>query len=495
MKTNAYNHSSFFNSLFIIPSVHYIYSMKKFTKTFSATILFATFFIAHSKAQPFFNWAGSLSGAAYEVPTSIYVNDLHEVFTVGIYSGSVDFDPSINDAILTSTTQTMFLSKLDVFGHYVWVKNFTCTSNITPVKMCVDDSGNFIIAGYFSGTADFNPGFGNSNTTSASNFMDVFVCKLDSNGIFKWVKKIGAATNDYAYDLVMDANQNIFLTGSFQGTVDFDPNITVLNLTSAGSTDAFVVKLTANGNFVWAKRWGSTTMDNANFITCDDAGSTYISGMYTNTVDFDPNGGVHNLTTSSTGHGYLLKLNAAGNFSWVNDWSGTGTETLESSAWDLDNHLYISGEFSGTEDFQFGAGTTNLTSAGLLDIFLLKIDTAGNFINVKKFGAANNDHSYSVVISDTGAIYLSGDFSTTVDFNPGGGIFNLTSTGTTAGDCFILMLDSAGNFINALTYGQQFGTETIESMVLDEAEGVYVIGMFYGSMDVDPGAAVYNIYG
>ncbi len=469
--------------------------MKKITQTFSIAVLLAIIFIAQVKAQPFFNWAGSLSGAAYEVPASVYVNSSHEVFTVGQYSGSVDFDPSANDATLTSTTQTMFLSKLDVFGHYLWVKDFSTTSNITPVKMCVDDSGNFVIAGYFSGTADFNPGAGNTNTASASLFMDVFVCKLDSNGLFKWVKRMGNATNDYAYDIAMDANGNIYLTGSFQGTVDFDPNITVLNLTSAGNTDAYVVKLTANGNFAWAKRWGSTTMDNANFIVCDAAGNTFISGTYTNTVDFDPNIGVHNLTTSTTGHGYLLKLNAAGNFSWVNDWSGTGTETLESSAWDLYNHLYISGEFSGVEDFQFGAGTTNLTSAGLTDIFLLKIDTAGNFMNVKKFGAANNDHSYAVTISDTGAIYLTGDFSTTVDFNPGGGIFNLTSSGTSAGDCFILLLDSAENFINALSYGEQFGTETIESIAVDENESVYVTGYFYSSMDIDPGVAVYNLWG
>src|SRR6185503_12423147 len=110
-----------------------------------------------------------------------------------------------------------------------------------------DGSGDVYTTGFFQGTADLDPGGGTFNLTSAGG-NDVFVSKLDSSGAFAWAVRWGGTSDDLGRSMTVDGSVNVYTTGIFQGTADFDPGGGTFNLTSAGSNDVFVSKLDSSGN-------------------------------------------------------------------------------------------------------------------------------------------------------------------------------------------------------------------------------------------------------
>ena len=141
--------------------------------------------------------------------------------------------------------------------NFVWAKQMGGGNFDVGSGVALDGSGNVYTTGFFRGTADFDPGAGVFDLTSTSaGFEDIFVSKLDSNGNFVWAKKMGGTGGDGAHSVAVDGSGNVYTTGFFSGTADFDPGPGTFNLTSAGFNAIFVSKLDSNGNFVWAKQMG-----------------------------------------------------------------------------------------------------------------------------------------------------------------------------------------------------------------------------------------------
>src|SRR5674476_671097 len=116
-----------------------------------------------------------------------------------------------------------------------------------------------------------------------------------------WAKNMGGASDDYVNSIAVDASGNVYTTGYFLGTVDFDPGAGTYNLTSAGGYDIFISKLDASGNFVWAKNMGGASDDRGTSIAVDASGNVYTTGSFRGTADFDPGAGTYNLTSAGSG--------------------------------------------------------------------------------------------------------------------------------------------------------------------------------------------------
>ena len=183
----------------------------------------------------------------------------------------------------------------------------------------VDSSGNVYSTGWFNGTADFDPGAGTFNLINSGQFgADIFISKLDSDGNFVWAKGMGGTTSDVGYGISIDASGNVYTTGSFGGTADFDPGAGTFNLTSSGGSDIFINKLNNNGDFVWAKAMGDASDDFGNAISVDSSGNIYTTGSFQGTVDFDPGDvGTSNLTSAGFEDIFISKLAGTDSFSWV----------------------------------------------------------------------------------------------------------------------------------------------------------------------------------
>jgi hypothetical protein len=312
---------------------------------------------------------------------------------------------------------------------------------------------------------------------------------------WQWAKSIGGAYNDYASSVILDVSGNLYATGQFSDTVDFDPGVGVFNLISI-TTDAFITKLNNSGNLIWAKRIGGSFPDLAfgeSVIVDTTNNQIYLAGMFKGTADFDPGSAVYNLTSAGNLDIFICKLDSAGNFQWAKQIGGIDDDRVASMSIDLSGNIYLGGNFSGTADFDPGVGTFNLTSSSYSDIFICKINSGGNFKWVKAMGSANgNGNANSISIGSLNKVYITGHFSDTVDFNPGPGVFSLISAGYE--DVFISNLDSSGNFIWAKRIGGA-SDDYSESIAVDwsGSGSIYTTGHFSGTVDFDPGPGIFNL--
>src|SRR3990172_9145046 len=177
--------------------------------------------------------------------------------------------------------------------------------------VAVDGSGAVYVTGSFNGTADFDPGGGTLNLTSAG-FTDVFVSKLDAAGGLVWARQLGGTDNDYGSGVTVDGSGTVYVTGTFYGTADFDPGESTFNRTSAGSSDVFVSKLDAAGDLVSPRQLGGTDDDRGLGVAVDGSGNVYVTGLFSATADFDPGGGISNLTSAGLTDVFVWKMDVAG---------------------------------------------------------------------------------------------------------------------------------------------------------------------------------------
>ncbi|RYE23054.1 MAG: hypothetical protein EOP51_11680 [Sphingobacteriales bacterium] len=133
---------------------------------------------------------------------------------------------------------------------FQWATTFGSTSNDYAISIDFDGAGNSVSAGTFGETIDFDPGPAQFNLSSNGHF-DVVILKLSPAGNFIWAKSLGSSFADMPSCIKLDDNNNVYVSGSFGGTVDFDPGAGVFNM-AASNGAAFILKLDANGNFLWA---------------------------------------------------------------------------------------------------------------------------------------------------------------------------------------------------------------------------------------------------
>jgi hypothetical protein len=400
-------------------------------------------FVSKLDSSGDFVWAKRLGGTSTDTGNAVAVDAAGNVYTTGYFKGTADFDPGVGTSDLTSLgNQDVFVSKLDSSGNFVWAKSFGAGSDDDATGVAVDAAGNVYTTGTFRSTVDFDPGAGTSNLTAVQ--PDVFVSKLDSSGNFVWAKSFGGTSTDNGFAIAVDAAGNVYTTGYFYVTADFDPGAGTSNLTSTGLQDIFVSKLDSSGNFVWAKSFGGTDTDIGNAVAVDGAGNVHTTGSYRSTADFDPGVGLSNLTSvSASSDGFVSKLDSSGNFVWAKSFGGTNTEAGRAVAVDAAGNVYTTGHFGETADFDPGAGTSNLTSGGVADGFVSKLDSSGNFVWAKRLGGTNVQMPKAVAIDTAGNVYIAGDFQGTTDFDPGAGTSNMTSAGLY--DVFVAKLNSDGS--------------------------------------------------
>jgi hypothetical protein len=383
-----------------------------------------------------FVWAKSMGGTAYDEAYGIAVDSNGNVYTTGQFNGTVDFDPGVGTSNLTSVGQSdIFVSKLDTNGDFVWAKSMGGWSWDYGYSIAVDSNGNVYTTGYFQQDVDFDPGT-DTYILSETGMPDIFVSKLDSSGNFVWAKSMGGPSSlDYGNVITIDASGNVYTTGIFQGTVDFDPGVSVANLASAGDRDIFVSKLDSSGNYVWAKSMGGTASDSGINIAIDSGGNVYTTGRFQGTADFDPGAGLSNLTSTGGSDIFVSKLDSSGNFIWAKGMGGTAYDSGYSIVVDSGGNVYTTGEYDGTADFDPGTGIATLACSGLSDIFISKLDSSGNFVWIRRMGGSGSDWANDIALDSSDNMYTTGYFEGTADFNPSAGMTNLTSAGL--GDIFV----------------------------------------------------------
>lgn len=433
----------------------------------------------------------AIGGTGEDVASAVTTDASGNIFTVGTFSSTVDFDPGVGVSTLSSNGGLdIFVSKMDSTGDLVWVISFGGTEVDAGTAISLDVTGNVYVGGAFSSTVDFDPGNGVSNVASLGG-EDAFVAKFDSLGGLVWVKTVGGVGTggDRVRSIAIDGAQNVVSTGSFVSTADFDPGVGTANLT-ASSTDAFLWKLDSAGNYVWAKKIAGTNVERGHSVSIDSTGNILVGGSFYSTVDFDP--GVGNFPlVAQIQDAFLAKYDSLGDFVWARQLGAASSSTQGIMlAVDTSDNVLLVGSFQNTVDFEPGAGTTNITSTGGFDAYVWKLNSSGALVWGRKFGGASPDIANAVTVDSSGNAYIAGYFQGTADFDPGVGVLSATSAGSY--DAYAWKLDTSG----ALVWGRQLGgtsSDSANAIKVDASNNAVVAGYFQATADFDPEMGTANV--
>jgi hypothetical protein len=276
---------------------------------------FADAFLSEFSPGGDFLWVRTWGGAHEDVAELLALDPSGNVYVTGCFNDIVDFDPG--SGVDNHTSHWIcdgFLSKFDSSGDFLWARTWGSGESFRTQSVAADASGNACVAGWFDGTADFDPGSGVDNHTS-NGLADAFLTELDPSGDFLWACTWGGAGHyDEALSVAIDASGNAYVAGHFSGTVDFDPGGGVDDHSSNASYDAFLSKFDSIGNFLWAATWGGVDSDNAYSVAVDAPGNAYVAGCFCDTVDFDPGSGADNHTSNAYQDVFLTKFLPDGNW-------------------------------------------------------------------------------------------------------------------------------------------------------------------------------------
>jgi hypothetical protein len=397
-------------------------------------------FVAKYASDGTLIWARQFNGATIN---KIDTDRDNSVYLAGSFAGTTDFDPRRGVHNVDSAGGTdAFVCKLSKNGNLLMVETFGGKGDDAAAGLAVDHLGNMYVGGTFKARANFNPNgvfsIGNSGGS------DGFLVSLDSTGAFQWAGSFGGSGDDTINDLAGDDSGNVLATGQYFGSVDFDPGHGTSSVNVATTQQAYILKWDSTGAFVFADGIGGTGVATGSAVTVDRSNNVYATGTFTETADFDPSGGTFNLVAPSTGQVYVNKLDSSGALVWAKAIGGAASQASGPAeiAVDKAGNVYTNGTYTGTRDFDPNGGTTNLTTAGQNDVFVSKLNSAGNFVFAKSQGGTLDDTAVALVLDRDGDILTTGTFAGTSNFGTGGDTANLTSPG--GNSIFVSKLDANG---------------------------------------------------
>lgn len=330
------------------------------------------------------------------------------VYVTGYFSFNMTFGAL--PSIFTFGSSDVFIAKLDISGSPQWIRQAEGTLADESYSIACNNT-DIVLTGSYTSSATFGT---TTLTTTSSTDIDIFIAKYDLAGNCVWAKRAGGTTDDKAYAIKRDYSNNIVITGYFTGTATFGTNQVV----SSSSNDVFLAKYDDNGTNLWAAGDGGGGNDNGRALGVDQFNNYIIGG------DIGPGAlfGTFNVSGDNYGHAFIAKYNSSGVVQWANSGGGTGSDAVYAIAVHPSGGCYITG-FSESQGIQFG--TFNFTGNGLNDIFIVRLNPGGTFIQAATLGGPSNDNGKAILLGYNGDAYLSGEFITSMTV----GSTTLTTTG------------------------------------------------------------------
>jgi hypothetical protein len=393
----------------------------------------------------------SAGAAGQEYSKDIDIDNQGNIISAGYFYNTVDFDPSVGTNNRTSVGfADNYIAKYTSIGTLIWATSFGSTGIDIPHSVVTDNNNNIILTGYFSNTCDFDPSASVAVRTSNGG-RDAYIAKYDANGNFQWVVTYGADSLDDAFNLDVDTNGNVYWTGVIEGTV-----IVGTTTFTTQVEDVVFGKISSAGQILWVKQVGGSGIDEGSGIIVDNNGDIIHTGYFQNTVDFDPNAGVSNFTSSGSFDTYFGKYDTSGNLIWMKKIGGPGVDIGAPGGIAIDNlnNIYIAGNAGVNCDYDPNVGTVTHMMNGTTDWFVTKYDNNGNHILSFTVGGTGQDQAHRITTDNQQNIYVTGWFRTSANFNPNGTSITLTGNCTGGGhDGYIAKYNSNG----ICQWAKQFG--------------------------------------
>lgn len=322
-------------------------------------------------------WAKQLGGTGEAFCTSVSVDKEGNVFAAGNFSGSLTIGPRKLTAA-NYDQYDIFIAEFDKDGNPLWLRKAGGSNSGVP-RISADYNGGCYVSGF--------SGYNDTQSFGGTPVYGSFAARYDSMGNFLWVRNITAG------DVSADLAGNLYVSGSFSGTVLFGST----SLASKGAGDIFTAKYDKGGNLLWVKSAGGTGSDMGNSVSACPEGGCYITGGFSGSADF----GTAQIVSSGSTDIFIAKYDKDGSLLWAKAAGGSAEDYGTAVSTDKDDRCFVTGNFSQTSKFT----NTQITSKGSSDVFISKYDKDGNFIWVNQAGSSLGDYAKAIAADGSGSCY------------------------------------------------------------------------------------------
>lgn len=436
-----------------------------------------------------------------------------------------------------------------------WVKDIGGSGESKLTGIAVDQFDNVYVAGNFQGTLTVDhSGISSSVNLNSNGSYDIFIAKYTPDGKLIWAKSIGGSALDQVNNLTVDVSGNVILGASFgSGIIDCDPGSGIFNISNAGGDDALIVKLDANGNFVWARGLGGFGTERGHVVTTDNNGNVIFVGAYgsasitsgsftlTNKggldgfmvkydsngntlwayaigsfsddeiksvktdsnnailvmgyfsggVNLNPKGPAYNLTKSVPTY-FVGKYSTNADLLWANEIEASGSQTVSSIAVGPTDDVFLTGVYSGQIDFKSATNTLSLTAAGTRNLFVTQYNTSGQAIWARNIqSTAINPYSYYITADVENSVYIGGFFDQSLTFTDGTNSKTITYHG--GRDTFFGKFSGTGDYLWAFNFGSNCVGNYGHKIAVDSKKNVLLGGAFCSTVDFNPSTCLLNL--
>jgi len=387
------------------------------------------------------SWGGEDSGIFEEPANIVSVDKFNNIYVIGSFAGTCDFDPGPDADEHASTDQNIFLTKFNSNGDHLWVRTWgSVGEHDIGFGVTTDEDGFVYATGTYRGTCDMDPGPGDDFHVSNGS-IDVFISKFFDYGSFVWSKTFGGIGPDQSRGIDTDNFGNVYVGGCFEQDVDFKPGNGEDIKTSNGSADAYLTSYSPDGSYRWTRTVGGPDIDVSRGV-CYRYLKVYLSGCFRETAEFD---GGSPQTSAGERDGFVAVYDIDSNLVNTLLVSGPGIEQCASVCSDLGGGILITGPYSEGADLDpTGAGINIQSAVGQLDSYIIRLYGTHEFDWVATYGGEDIEFSWGIRTDNFGNIYTAGWFAGTPDFDPSDGVYPVASNGGI--DAFLHMLPSSGTW-------------------------------------------------
>lgn len=388
-------------------------------------------------------WAVRMGASGIDEAKFIRVNPANgDIYLAGTFQNSVDFDFGSPSAVLTSAgIYDIFFARYSSNGVLLGARRLGGVNiellDAMDINTGSGNNGDITLMGRFTGTVDFDPSSAVVNLVA--NGSESFIARYNVSLAYLNAYKFGAGS---VYGKSLSYNNNgseLYVTGGFNGTVDFDFGSSTNNISAvSGNTDIFLAKYNSQLNHQWAVSMGGTSgAKEGRSVATDANGDVLLTGAYAGSVDLDPSSSSAVYTSANTNSDiFLAKYSNSGLYQWGNVMGGNGTDYGNALCSDASGNIYACGVFQSTVDFDPSSANSDLVSGGGDDAFFARYSATGQFQFAKGLGGNGNQSANAALLTGADNYYLCGlNAGSGADFDPGSGNVIISSLGGT--DAFV----------------------------------------------------------
>jgi hypothetical protein len=333
-------------------------------------------------------WSHAHGGTNDQFAGNVIADLVGNVIICGSFYNTITFDATH----VAAGRRDLVVAKFDANGNPLWSHAMGDTLPDTGWDVAADVVGNVIVG------ASLAPNPDNRVAT---------VIKYTPAGVQQWIKSFPSTSDSYAERVATDAAKNVYVAGSFSGTINFGGGPMV----AQSDFDVFVVKLNASGNHLWSRHFTNGLEVGINALEVDPSGQAVVFGEFGSAIDL----GAGVLNASGPADMYLVKFKTDGATLWSKRLGGSDYEGAVAMDINAAGDIALTGELYADADL--GGGNLVVTNAP--DVFLAKFTQSGTHVMSRCFAGMDNEYAGSVAFASNGDLLLTCNAYTGINLGDG----------------------------------------------------------------------------